>query len=378
MIQSRTTPELRFLFWETTAGCNLECIHCRRLEVSSALSREDLTFIEGMTLLEDVASMGDPMVILSGGEPLYRPDIFDLARHGTDLGLRMALATNGTLVDRHMARRIVETGAQIVSISVDGADPETHDRFRQQPGAWDAALRGIAHLRAEGMPVQLNSTITRHNAHQLDDLYRLAQEVDVRTLYIFLLVPVGCGLEVGPSLMLSGEEVEAMLSRLFDFAREGKLHIRATCAPQYFRILHQRAKEVPMGEKRSRLLSRKHRDGIHTMTRGCLAGTAICFVSHKGQVFPCGYFPIEAGNVRNQPLSEIWAESGLFRELRNPEHLKGKCGACEFKRVCGGCRARAYAQTGDYLTEEPTCTYVPGSPPPVRSETANPTTWRCQ
>ncbi|MBI3292826.1 MAG: radical SAM protein [Elusimicrobia bacterium] len=344
--------DLRLVFWETTAGCNLRCIHCRRLDVLDTISQGDLTTAEGKELIEGIRRVGSPILVLSGGEPLMRPDLFELATYAVEKGLTVSLATNGTLIDDPMAWRIRAAGIRRVAISIDGADASTHDAFRQQPGSLAKALEGFQCLKALGMSLQINCTITTHNVHQVEDLYALAVRLGVDALHVFMLVPVGCGMTIAETHMLPAETYEEILLWLWQKSQEGKLHVRATCAPHYFRIIRQQARRDgrPLG------LSR---DGFAAMTKGCLAGTAVCFVSHKGEVFPCGYLPVTAGNVRAQSFEGIWTGAPLFARFRDPGLLEGKCGICEFKHVCAGCRARAYSATGNCFAEEPYCIYQP-------------------
>lgn len=343
---------LKLVFWESTVGCNLECRHCRRLEVSKELSKSDLTTQEALGFLDSLTEVGCPILILSGGEPLFRPDIFEIADYAGRRGIPVALATNGTLVDGKTAGRVRESGIRRVSVSLDGANAETHDRFRGIPGSFEAALEGVRALRREGVSVQINSTVARHNVDELEDLYRLCVESGADALHIFMLVPVGCGVEIADDQMLSPQRYEEVLLWLYRKSREKALHIRATCAPHYFRILREQTRE-----EGRRLELPRH--GMEAMTKGCLAGSGVCFVSHKGEVFPCGYLPVEAGNIRTGSLREIWEHSAVFERLRRPELLQGKCGLCEYVKVCMGCRARAFSETGDYMAEEPYCIYTP-------------------
>ena len=348
----RIQPQLRLLFWETTAGCNLACIHCRRLDVAKQMMQNDLSLAESLRLVEQVAEVGSCILVLSGGEPLIRSDLFDIAHFAVWKGLTVALATNGTLIDAEMAGRIHRSGIRRVAISIDGADETTHDDFRKQPGSLQAALAGLEHCRSRALSLQINCTVTRQNVHQLDDLYRLAGERGVDALHFFMLVPVGCGMSIADSHMLPAEEYEKVLNWIYDRSREGKMFVKATCAPHYFRVVNQRAKQDGVRPQ-------SQKSGMHAFTRGCLAGTDICFVSHNGEVFPCGYLPVSAGNVREQSFGEIWENSPLWEGFRNTDLLEGKCGGCEFKNICLGCRARAYYQTGNYLAEEPYCNYEP-------------------
>ncbi len=346
-----TAAQLRLVFWETTVSCNLKCIHCRASAVESR-SPGELDLDQSRELLKQIASSAKPVVVLSGGEPLVRADILDIARCGTDLGLRMVLATNGTLVDDKIARGMVDAGIQRVSISLDGADAATHDAFRGLTGSFDDALGGIERCKSAEMPVQINTTVAKHNIGQLPRILDLATSLGAVALHVFLLVPTGCGKEISGREMITSAQYEEVLNWLYDAARTAGINLKATCAPHYFRIMRQRAAEEGV-----KITPETH--GLEAMTKGCLAGSAVCFVSHEGEVYPCGYFPVSAGNVLQKPLGEIWRSSELFASLRNPSLLKGKCAGCEFARVCGGCRARAYAETGDYLQEEPYCVYQP-------------------
>lgn len=382
MYTAAACPPPRLIFWETTAGCNLACIHCRRITVADQLLPQDLTTAEAFSLIDQIAAFARPIFVLSGGEPLFRPDIFEIARHASDAGLIVALATNGTLIDADVAHKIKASGIHRVSISFDGADAATHDIFRGK-GAFNRSLAGMRCLREVGVPYQINTTVARHNLHQMDQTLALAKELEAQALHLFLLVPVGCGVEIAPDQQISAVEYENVLNWMYNAEMEGGIELKATCAPHYFRIVRQRqAEERRNGVFRERPAShhRQQHAGGHpgghptagsapgdeearramtAMTKGCLAGTGVCFVSHRGEVFPCGYLPVEAGNIRRQPFREIWEGSPLFAELRDSSLLGGKCGLCEFKNICGGCRARAYGMTHEYLDEEPFCTYEP-------------------
>lgn len=344
--------DLRLVFWETTAGCNLECIHCRRLEVSFELAKDDMTTEESYAFIDSLADFAKPILVLSGGEPLFRPDIFDIARYATDKDLTVAMATNGTLVTAEVAHKLKASGVRRVSISLDGATEPIHDEFRKIPGSFGDAIRGLRHCQDAGIETQINSTIARHNVHEVEDIYKLAIDLGAKAMHIFMLVPVGCGVEIAEDQMLPADQYEEVLNWFYDISKEKKLETKATCAPHYFRIMRQRAKEEGI-----RITPQTH--GMAAMTKGCLAGTAVCFVSHKGEVFPCGYLPVHCGNVKTQSFREIWEESVVFGDLRDPDKLEGKCGLCEFKKVCEGCRARAYYEAGSYLAEEPYCIYEP-------------------
>jgi len=368
--------QLRLLFWETTAGCNLECVHCRRIDVSKQLMKSDLTTAESLDFVTRLADYAKPILVLSGGEPLFRPDIFDIAAHARDRGLAVALATNGTLITETVAQKIVAAGIRRVAISIDGADETTHDAFRRQPGSLAAALNGFRHLKRLGMSMQINCTVTKHNVHQIETLYTMVRDLGADALHLFMLVPVGCGVQIAESSMLPAEEYERVLNWMYDKSKLGELHLKATCAPHYFRVAKQRDAEerravgravpsVPLSHPHGGLGQPALPKGVHpeamsAMTKGCLAGSAICFVSHTGEVFPCGYLPVSAGNVKSQSIRDIWENSEVFTRLRDDSQLGGKCGCCEFKKVCMGCRARAFYEAhGDYMAEEPYCSYEP-------------------
>jgi len=402
----------RLIFWEVTKGCNLRCIHCRATATELS-SPSDLPTARALDIIDQIAAQANPILVLSGGEPLYRSDIFQLATYARDKGLRVALATNGTLVTKEVARMIVDSGIKRVSISLDGADAMTHDTFRGIPGAFDAALHGFRNLKEVGMSVQINMTIARHNADQLPRVLEMAKNVGADALHTFLLVPVGCGVDIADDQMVPPDEYERMLNWFYDQSLEGGIELKATCAPHYFRVVRQRrvadrhaAEEAakaaeatthshpgnghpnqssaigptdalmpggtgfilhPQGKPQMPPPGHHtghpsgHPNDMNAMTKGCLAGTGVCFISHEGEVFPCGYLPAIAGDLRKEKFADIWANAKVFNELRDTNNLKGKCGCCEFRNVCMGCRARAFAATGDYLDPEPFCVYEPKS-----------------
>jgi len=366
-----SVPALRLVFWETTAACNLHCVHCRRLENRHEPAKTELTTDEGRSLIEAIASFARPILVFSGGEPLVRPDILDLARFAADRGLPTALASNGTLIDEKTAGAIRQAGLRRVSVSLDGADPETHDTFRKLPGSFQSAVRGLRCLQAAGVSTQVNCTMARHNAGQLEAVLRLAETCQADAVHYFLLVPVGCGQQIAAEQMLDAEQIEHLLGRIFELSLATKLHVKATCAPHYYRIVRQESarrglrppKRPPPIADGARPAGRNN--DMAAMTRGCLAGTAVCFISHDGHVFPCGYLPVSAGNVRTGSLKHIWRDSDVFARLRDPARLSGKCGRCEFVHVCGGCRARAFHRYGDFLAEEPYCLYQPARRAPA-------------
>ena len=343
-------PEIRLVAWEVTRQCNLSCLHCR---ASAELGpyADELTTGEGRKLLDEIREVGRPVVILTGGEPLLRPDIIELSRYGHGLGLRMVMAVNGTLLDRDRAAAIKEAGIQRISISLDGATAESHDYFRQVQGAYAGILKGVEAARAAGLEFQINTTITRHNLEELTEIQEKAAALGAVAHHIFMLVPTGRGRSLTDQT-ISAEEYEETLNRLARGDLKKMLPVKATCAPHYYRILREVAREGG-----SEITMATH--GLDAVTRGCLGGIGFSFISHTGQVQPCGYLEVAAGNVRQHSFKKIWESSPVFLSLRDRTQYQGKCGVCEYFRVCGGCRARAYEATGSYLAEEPLCTYEP-------------------
>ncbi len=333
-------PPLRMLFWESTSRCNLACVHCRRLETADQAAENDMSTDQVLAMLDSAASLGRPVVVFSGGEPLMRDNWRQLADYARSLELPTALATNGTLIDAATAADIAAAGFRRVSVSLDGPDAATHDSFRGAAGAFDAAMDGIAELRKAEVPFQINATIAAHNIARCDGLYALARSLGAAAMHLFLLVPVGCGTQIAESHRISHAEYEAVLNWVLDRHLDDSFEIRATCAPHIYRLAEQR--------------------GITLRgSRGCLCGLSVAFVSHRGEVFPCGYLPVNCGSVCEQPLAEIWRKSNVLRSLRDFDRLAGKCGRCDFRTVCGGCRARAFAAGGDYLAADPACGYSP-------------------
>lgn len=329
-----SSPPLRMLFWESTARCNLQCAHCRRMETEA---RDELSADEARAVFDSAAESGGPIVLFSGGEPLLRDDWAELAGYCRDRGLRTALASNGTLIDGATAERIAKAGFARVSVSLDGPDASTHDAFRGQPGAFESSLSGLGALRQQGVAFQINVTVARQNAGKLDAMLELARQQGAVAVHLFLLVPVGCGAELGQAEQLPPEDYRRLLEWFLARRVECDLELRATCAPQVTRV----ADEM----------------GISLPGKGCLCGRSVVFVSHRGEVYPCGYLPVLCGSVRERSLAEVWRTSEVFADLRDPDRLTGACGRCGFRGLCGGCRARAYAATGDYLAAEPGCAW---------------------
>jgi len=361
---------LRMVAWEVTRSCNLACGHCRASAVRGPYEGE-LDTKKCLRLLDEIAAVGKPVIILTGGEPLLRPDIYEIAAYGDQKGLRMVLATNGTLVTGEVAVKLIRSGIKRVSISIDGPEADSHDAFRGVPGAFAGAMTGITAMKQAGLEFQINTTITQANLPQIREIHDLAHRLGAAAHHIFLLVPTGRAKEMADQA-ITPLAYEETLNWFYEEGLSCAIQLKATCAPHYYRIFHQRHKERHReAGKATRPASAGASAGhptaageggqpLHAMTRGCLGGSAFCFISHTGQVQPCGYLELDCGRITDKGFAEVWNESEIFQDLRDLGRYKGKCGRCEFIRVCGGCRARAYETTGDYLAEEPFCVYEPG------------------
>jgi AdoMet-dependent heme synthase len=343
----------KWIAWEITRRCNLRCVHCRSSSEMEIQGHPDFSLEEAYRLIDDIVSYAQPVVVLSGGEPLTRKDVFEIAQYGTGKGLRMCLATNGTLVTDETCEKIKQSGIRIVSLSLDGADEAVHDDFRSQKDAFAGTINAARLFKKHGIEFIINSSFTKRNQEQIPRVYKLAKELGATAWYMFMIVPTGRGEEIMNEL-ISKEDYDKILDWHYDMEKEEDLLlVRPTCAPHYYRVQLQRAKEGGETVKRRTL---KFSTGG---SKGCLAGQLICLIDVDGNVLPCSYFNLPAGNVREKSFKEIWENSELFRDLRDFKKYKGRCGSCEFVNVCGGCRARAYSVYGDYLEEEPFCSYVP-------------------
>ena len=357
--------------WESTVACNLACVHCRA-SAQTEPDPDELATWEVYDLIDQLAEFSKPIFVISGGEPLMRPDIYDIAEHGTRRGLRVAVSPNGTLLVPEAVHKLQAAGVKRISVSIDGSTAERHDAIRGVPGAFDLAMEGLARCRDIGLGFQLNTTVMRQTRDDLPAVRDLAVRIGAEAWHVFMLVPTGRGKiddEVSP------EEYEEILNEIYTMTRHSPIPIRVTCGPHFMRVVAQNRRHDrqepnlvrPGGNGRPGGSARQHPGGLDRTTRGCLAGDGYCFISHRGDVTPCGYFPVVAGNIREKTFRQIYTESTLFRSLRDLEGYGGKCGACEFLRVCGGCRARAYSLTADYLAEEPYCIHQPRSRTQVRA-----------
>ena len=368
------------IIWETTQACDLACRHCRA-EAQPNLHPDSLKFEEAKTLLEQAQSFGkpSPIFIFTGGDPFKRSDIFDLVSYATDIGLAAAVSPSGTpLLTKENLLRLKDAGAKAISLSIDASTPERHDDFRQVPGSFDLTVNGWQAAREIGLKLQVNTTVTRYNLTDLPQIFKRVQEMGAMTWSLFFLVPTGRALE---SDEVSPTEYEAVMHFLYDVSKY--ISAKPTEGHHYKRVVLQRSileeKGLPLEdyiavhpvyyelkEKLDQIVTEKGlqpRESIKRTPMHINAGNGFVFISHLGEVFPSGFMPVRAGNVKEKSLVDIYRDSPLFQTLRDPDQLEGRCGLCEFSGVCGGSRSRAYAVTGNPMAEEPFCTYEPGTFP---------------
>lgn len=345
--------EPKWIAWEITRRCNLKCVHCRSSSEMEAKGHPDFSTEEAYRIIDDIAGYAKPVMVLSGGEPLLREDVFDIAKYGTAKDLRMCIATNGSLVTEEICEGMKASGIKMVSLSLDGSTAEVHDNFRNQKGAFAGVVNATELFNKHGIKFLINSSFTKRNQQEIPKVYKLAKKLGATAWYMFMIVPTGRGEDIMNEL-ISKEDYEELLEWHYQMEKNEKdLLVRPTCAPHYYRVVLQKQKEE--GEKVERRTLKFSTGG----SKGCLAGQLICLIDVDVNVLPCSYFPKPAGNIRKKSFKDIWENSELFKDMRNFKEYKGRCGSCEYVNVCGGCRARAYAVTGDYMDEEPFCGYIP-------------------
>lgn len=350
------------VIWETTQACDLACQHCRA-DAQSSRDSGELSTKEAMRMMDDVRRFGRPLFVLTGGDPLKRFDVVELVEYGVSIGLRMAMTPSGTpLMTPEIVRRLAAAGLSRLAVSLDGSTAEIHDRFRGVEGSYDWTIRMILAAREIGLSTQINTTVAQHNVDDFPRLIELMERLGISLWSVFFLVPTG---RARAEDIASPQDFERVFNEMYDLSKTAPFDIKSTAAPQYRRVILQRqVDERRHGERDEAPLPLTAgvgfslADGVGR-AKGVNDGDGFLFVSHTGEIFPSGFLPVTAGNVRTHDLVEVYRDSDLFRSLRNPDLLKGKCGVCEYRDVCGGSRARAYALTGDYLEAEPFCTHVP-------------------
>ncbi|HVC46169.1 MAG TPA: TIGR04053 family radical SAM/SPASM domain-containing protein [Terracidiphilus sp.] len=380
----RNYDEAPFLaIWEVTQSCDLACKHCRAAAQPVA-HPEQLSTEEGKKLIDQIAAMEVPIFVFTGGDPLKRPDLYELIRYAAEKNVKVAVTPSATpLLTREAIFKMKEAGIVRLGISLDGSTPKIHDTFRGLKGAWARTMQAIAWANEAGIPIQVHTTISRHNAHDLDNLCALFEKQKIVMWNVFFLVPVGRG-QLGD--LLSGEEFELVFGKIYELSQRVSFQIKTTEAMHYRRYLLQhnlKERQVghglghghghPQGAAQAYEPGTPKADAttrnLGWATRRVNDGKGFLFVSHTGHVYPSGFLPLDAGSIREKPLAEIYREAPIFKALRDTSQLKGKCGVCEYKEICGGSRARAYALTGDPLEQEQCCIYQPRNWfPPMEAE----------
>ncbi len=345
------------IYWEVTRACDLACRHCRA-EAQPHRHPLELTTEEGYRLLEQLREFGEPLphIVFTGGDPLKRPDLFDWLQRSVDLGFLTAITPSGTYaLTRDVVQRFKEVGVWMMSVSLDGSTPERHDGIRQVPGTFERTVQAIRWAKEVGLPLQINTLVCAETYDDIPNIGRLLADLGVERWSVFFLVPTGRGKVLGD---ITPEQSEALLNWLYDFSKDAPFVIKTTEAHHYRRVALERAR-AEGDQKRLRSLRRGF---------GVRDGSGVMFISHIGEIYPAGFLPIVTGNVRKDHPVEVYRNHPLFRSLRDADQYKGKCGVCEYRHICGGSRARAYAVTGDPLESDPLCVYVPKTRVPVSVE----------
>ena len=340
------------LVWEVTRACDLACKHCRA-DAQPRRHPDELSTSEGMALLDEVSAFGDgQLVVLSGGDPLVRADVESLVAYGTDRGLRMTITPSGTRsLTRDRIAGLADAGLRRIALSIDGASAASHDAFRGEDGSFEATVAAAERAREIGLPLQINTTVCASTVEELPKIRDLVADLGAVMWSVFFLVPVGRGRVLDP---ITPERAEAVMEWLYEVSETAPFALKTTEAPHFRRVALQKERSSGSGRR-----DEDPDQSGRSRRRGVIAGDGFTFVSHVGEVYPSGFLPISARNVRDRPVTEIYREAPLFEALRDRDRLRGKCGVCSFRNVCGGSRSRAYARTGDPFESDPLCAYVP-------------------
>ncbi|MDJ0842394.1 MAG: radical SAM protein [Acidobacteriota bacterium] len=336
--------------WNLTQRCNLKCEHCyiEGGPIQKAMLAGEMTTEQCLRTVDQISEINpNALVIFTGGEPLLRPDVFEIVQYASDKGLWCVMGTNGVLVTERLVDKMIEVGIRGVSLSLDSMDPEVHDAFRRVRGAWRNTVRGSRILKERGLPYIIQTTVGIHNLDEIQEIARFAHKLGARVFNLFFLVPTGRGTFISD---IEPAEYEGALHTMMAVQKEfdGRMLINAKCAPHYQRVLYE-------NEPDSKFLK-----SFAAGAGGCPAGTHYAGIRPDGKVTPCPYLPQYGGNLKEKSFNEIWRDSDLFRTIRARKQLGGRCGSCEFNAACGGCRARAFGHVGDILAEDPWCIYKPG------------------
>lgn len=345
--------------WEVTRACAFACKHCRA-NAQHQRDPNELTTEESYRLIDRLVEFGSPILIFTGGDPMMRRDLFDLIAYAAQKGLRCSLTPTATAlptIERLACAK--EAGVRRIALSLDAPTPETHDEFRQVAGSWERTMRILHNAREVGLSVQVNTTVSTFNVDQLPDMVPFIQEVDAVQWSVFFLVPTG---RAQAQYMIPAQKHEDVFNWLYELSLQAPFDIKATAAPMYRRVAIQRKKTESTSDQAVTFQGAgfQYADGLHRPTKGVNDGNGFLFISHLGQIMPSGFLPIDCGNVRDQDVVDVYRHHPVFKNLRNYEKLKGKCGFCDYRDVCGGQRGRAYGVTGDYMETDPACVYEPG------------------
>jgi AdoMet-dependent heme synthase len=343
--------------WEVTRACAYACVHCRA-DAQPRRHPGELTTGEAKGLIERLADFGNqPILIFTGGDPMMRPDLFELIACANERGLRCSLTPTATaLPTRERLEKARQAGIRRVALSLDAPRPEVHDRFRQVPGSWQRTMETLHRAQSVGLSVQVNTTVAKHNVDILHEMVPFIQEVGAVQWSVFFLVPTGRAMI---AQMISAEQHEAAFNWLYDLAQQAPFDIKSTAAPMYRRVAIERKRAETNGKPVTfQGAGFQYADGLNRPTKGVNDGNGFLFISHIGEIQPSGFLPVTAGNVREQDVVTVYRDHPIFKALRNPNLYKGVCGQCEYREVCGGQRGRAYGMTGDYLESDPACILV--------------------
>ena len=345
--------------WEVTRACAFACKHCRA-DAQHQRDPQELTTGEGIQLIDRLADFGSPILIFTGGDPMMRRDLFELITHATQKGLRCSLTPTATALPTiEKLKQAKAAGIRRIALSLDAPARNAHDEFRQVPGSWERTMKILQNAKEVGLSVQVNTTVSIFNVDQLADMVPFIQQVDAVQWSVFFLVPTG---RAQAQYMISPDQHEEVFNWLFDLSQQAVFDIKATAAPMYRRVAIQRKKAESNNHQPVTFQGAgfQYADGLDRPTKGVNDGNGFLFISHVGQIMPSGFLPIDCGNVRDQDVIDVYRNHPVFKDLRNYEKLKGKCGYCDFRDVCGGQRGRAYGITGDYMETDPVCVYEPG------------------
>ncbi len=345
--------------WEVTRACAFACVHCRA-DAQHQRDPRELTTEESFKLIDRLAEFGSPILVFTGGDPMMRRDLFDLIAAATEKGLRCSLTPTATaLPTLERLRQAKRAGVRRIALSLDAPSPDSHDAFRQVQGSWLRTMQILHNAREAGLSVQVNTTVSTFNVDRLPEMVPFVQEVEAVQWSVFFLVPTG---RAQARYMISPQRHEEVFNWLYELSQGAAFDIKATAAPMYRRVAIQRLKaesgeDLPVSFQGAGF---QYEDGLDRPVKGVNDGNGFLFISHRGQIMPSGFLPLECGNVRDQDVVEVYREHPVFKDLRNYEKLKGKCGICDYREICGGQRGRAYGVTGDYMESDPACVYEPG------------------